>query len=76
MAVDLGSTRNAEVDQANCQLSGLQEQIEKQHWLNVHFRAFQLADYAWKQHIMANARLGSEHSGSPCGAVLDGKREE
>ncbi|KKN78835.1 hypothetical protein LCGC14_0346070 [marine sediment metagenome] len=50
---------------------GIIDQIKKQHWLNVHFRAFELANNAWKEHIRANARVGAKEVDSPAGAVLD-----
>ncbi len=56
-------------------LEGLRDQIEKEHWLNVHFRAFQLANEAWQHHIRANAIHGSRDHHSPGGAVLDGERD-
>ena len=54
---------------------GISDQIEKEHWLNVHFRAFELANDSWKEHIRANARTGSRQHNSPAGAVLDDKRD-
>ena len=59
-----------EQNKALCELTGLKDQIGKQHWLNVHFRAFELADFAWKQHVFANARVGAKAVNSPDGAVL------
>jgi hypothetical protein len=41
----------------NLDLQGIEDQIEKSQWLNVHFRAFQLANLAWQKHIEANATL-------------------
>lgn len=64
-----------EQDRAMCDLAGLRDQIEKEHWLNVHFRAFQLAHEAWQNHVRANARVGAKAVGSPGGAVLDGERD-
>lgn len=52
-------------------VAGIREQIGKEHWLNVHFRAFELADEAWKEHIRVNAELGAREVNSPPGAVLD-----
>ena len=63
-------------DKALCELRGLKDQIDKQHWLNVHFRAFQLAHFAWQQHILANSRLGAKQVHSPGGAVLDDERDD
>lgn len=57
-------------------LHGLRDQIEKQHWLNVHFRAFKLSHEAWQHHILANARGGSRAVNSPAAAVLDDERED
>jgi hypothetical protein len=56
-------------------LSELEDQIAKGHWLNVHFRAFELAYDAWKLHIRANAQLGARYCGSLGGAVLDAARD-
>lgn len=67
---------NIKQEKAMSELRGLKDQIEKQHWLNIHFRAFQLANYAWQQHILVNAQLGAERVNSPSGAVLDDKRED
>lgn len=50
---------------------GINEQIEKGHYLNVHFRAFQLAYNAWQEHVRQNAIGGSRAANSPAGAVLD-----
>lgn len=33
---------------------GITDQIGKQNWLNVHFRAFSLSHDAWRNHIAAN----------------------
>jgi len=60
---------------ALAELDGLREQIEKGHWLNVHFRAFRLAWDAWQNHVFVNAQSGSESSNSPGGAVLDEDRD-
>lgn len=57
-------------------LAGIKNQIEKGHYLNVHFRAFELANDAWKEHVLANARIGSEAVRSPGGAVLDESRDD
>jgi len=56
------------------ELHGLKDQIEKGHYLNVHFRAFQLAHEAWQEHIRQNAIGGSRQVNSPAGAVLDDDR--
>ncbi len=55
---------------------GLCDQVEKEHYLNVHFRAFELAYTAWKFHVRANAITGSRQCGSPAGAVLDDERSD
>ena len=52
------------------ELVGLRDQIEKQHYLNVHFRAFRLANDAWTEHVRANALSTARKSGLP-GAVAD-----
>lgn len=62
--------------QALLELVGLKDQIEKEHWLNVHFRAFKLASLGWDSHILANAQIGSKSFHSPGGAVLDNERED
>jgi len=64
-----------EQEQAIVKLKGIKDQVEKEHWLNVHFRAFELADMAWKEHIRANAITGSDVCNSPGGAVLHPKRD-
>ena len=51
---------------------GIEDQIMKEHWLNVHFRAFRLSGEAWKEHIISNAQAGARKVNSPAGAVLDG----
>jgi hypothetical protein len=56
-------------------LVGLEDQIMKRHFLNVHFRAFRLAHEGWQEHIRANALSGSQAWGSPGGAVLDDNRD-
>lgn len=60
------------------ELRGLEDQIRKGHYLNVHFRAFQLAHAAWMEHIRQNAvsgaRGGHIAGQSPAGAVLDDDR--
>lgn len=56
------------------ELAGIEDQIKKGHYLNVHFRAFKLADIAWKEHIRMNAVHGSGSVNSPAGAVLDDER--
>jgi len=40
-------------------LAGLKDQVRKGHYLNVHFRAFELAHEAWQEHIRQNAVIGS-----------------
>jgi hypothetical protein len=54
-------------------LIGLADQIRKGHYLNVHFRAFQLANESWQEHIRVNAELGSRKGPGtpPYGALLD-----
>ncbi len=56
-------------------VNGIVDQIKKEHWLNVHFRAFELACDSWAEHIRANARTGSKQARSPAGAVLDNNRK-
>lgn len=58
------------------ELVGLRDQIQKQHYLNVHFRAFKLAHAAWMEHIRQNAVGGSRAHRTPPGAVLDGERAD
>lgn len=58
------------------ELRGLEEQIQKGHFLNVHFRAFRLANDAWQEHIRQNAIGGARIYNSPAGAVLDNKRDD
>lgn len=55
------------------ELHGLEDQIRKGHYLNVHFRAFQLANEAWQEHIRQNAIHGNRAGpgSSPPGALLD-----
>lgn len=53
------------------ELNGLRDQIEKGHYLNVHFRAFQLAHAAWQEHIRQNAVTGARTPGGVREAVLD-----
>lgn len=57
-------------------LQGLENQLHKDHWLNVHFRAFELANDAWQMHIRMNAITGSRQVHSPGGAVLDPERDD
>ena len=38
------------------ELHGIRNQILKDQYLNAHFRAFTLADQAWKEHIRINSR--------------------
>ncbi len=52
------------------QLEQCADQVNKQHWLNIHFQAFEIANDAWKLHILANARTGAKQCGSPLAAVL------
>ena len=56
------------------ELDGIESQIHKGHFLNVHFRAFQLANESWQEHIRQNAVSGSRQCHSPAGAVLDNER--
>lgn len=58
------------------QLDGLRDQIEKGHFLNVHFRAFRLSHDAWLEHIRVNAVSGSRAVHSPGGAVMDDERDD
>ena len=55
------------------EVEGIVDQIRKEHYLNVHFRAFTLAYEAWQEHIRLNAVVGSRRVNSPAGAVLDEK---
>lgn len=64
-----------EQQKALAEIEGLRDQIQKGNWLNVHFRAFRLANDGWNNHIMANAKVGSSAVGSPGGAVLDDDRD-
>lgn len=41
------------------ELHGIADQIRKGHYLNVHFRAFQLAHASWQEHIRQNAMRGA-----------------
>jgi len=41
---------------AMTEMTGLVDQIKKQHWLNVHFRAFSISHAAWMNHIKAKNR--------------------
>lgn len=63
-------------EKALADLRGLEDQIYKQHFLNVHFRAFELAYEAWREHIRLNAVTGSRKVQSPAGAVLDNERDD
>jgi hypothetical protein len=58
------------------ELRGLEDQIMKCHFLTVHFRAFQLANESWQEHIRQNALSGSRRAQSPAGAVLDDERKD
>ena len=53
------------------ELDGLRDQIHKGHFLNVHFRAFQLAHAAWMEHVRQNAVTGAREPGGIREAVLD-----
>lgn len=64
-----------EADKMLVDLEGLRDQIKKHHFLNVHFRAFELANEAWQAHMRANAVSGSRRCHSPGGAVLDEERD-
>ena len=55
-------------------IDGLRAQIEKSHFLNAHFRAFEIANDCWREHIRMNALSGARACGSPAGAVLDDDR--
>ena len=55
-------------------IDGLRAQIEKSHFLNAHFRAFEIANDCWREHIRMNALSGSRACGSPAGAVIDDDR--
>lgn len=44
-------------------LAGLRDQILKELYLNAHFRAFRLADDAWKEHIRINSRAKHADAG-------------
>lgn len=67
---------SSEQDKLLAMAQGLHDQIRKQHWLNVHFRAFELANDAWSLHVRTNAKIGAKAVNSPPGAVLDDNREE
>jgi len=54
---------------------GIEEQVRKGHFLNVHFRAFELAHESWREHVRQNAVIGSRRYNSPGGAVLDPERD-
>jgi hypothetical protein len=62
------------------ELEGIADQIKKGHYLNVHFRAFQLSNSSWQEHIRQNAvrcARGGEIAGvGPAGAVLDDERAD
>lgn len=45
--------RNVSQAKAFAGLVGLRDQVQKEHWLNVHFRAFELSHAAWQFHILA-----------------------
>ena len=62
-------------EKAITELYGIEDQIQKRHWLNVHFRAYQLANDAWKEHIRLNAETRAREVNSPGGAVLDPERD-
>lgn len=72
---DDGKPMTVEQQKLLAELHGLKDQIEKGHFLNVHFRAFQLAHAAWQEHIRQNAIGGSRAVHSPAGAVMDDERE-
>lgn len=69
---------NVEQEKLLAELRGLEDQIRKGHYLNVHFRAFQLAHAAWMEHIRQNAvaaaRGGFVAGIGPAGPVLDDER--
>jgi len=73
---DDGKPMTLEQQRLLLELHGLRDQIEKGHFLNVHFRAFQLAGMAWQEHIRQNAIDGSRDCNSPAGAVLDDERDD
>ena len=50
-----GGEMKRQQEDALSQLSGLEDQIKKQHWLNVHFSAFTLANDAWTNHAKQKA---------------------
>lgn len=70
------SELTVEQNQLLAELHGLEDQIRKGHFLNAHFRAFQLSHAAWMEHIRQNAVSGSRRCHSPGGAVLDGDRDD
>lgn len=57
-------------------ITGLRDQIGKSHFLNAHFRAFEIARDCWKEHVRMNALSGSRACNSPAGAVLDDERDD
>lgn len=73
---DDGKPMTLEQQRLLLELHGLRDQIEKGHFLNVHFRAFQLAHAAWQKHIRQNAVARSRSCNSPAGAVLDDERSD
>lgn len=68
-------TLSVQQQQLVMEVHGIVEQIEKGHYLNVHFRAFKLSSLSWDEHVRQNAVAGSERYNSPGGAVLDGERD-
>jgi hypothetical protein len=53
------------------EVAGISDQIKKGHYLNVHFRAFELAYNSWREHVRQNAITGAKRCGSPMGAVME-----
>ena len=65
------SDQTIEQERMFVSLRGIEDQIRKDHYLNVHFRAFELADAAWKEHIRQSAVPTARQHNAPKGAVLD-----
>lgn len=72
------STNNLTTQQKRllASIAGLEDQIRKGHFVKAHFRALEIANDAWQEHIRQNAVAGARLYNSPAGAVLDESEED
>lgn len=73
-AVRVRSRMTTQQQQMLVELAGLRDQIEKGHYLNVHFRAFQLSHAAWMEHTRQGAAASHRTPGGLPQSVLEEPR--